>query len=89
LPCLALPASLRRADLIVSIPKMKTHHFAGVTLAMKNYFGVLPGTYYGWPKILEGNGGRTSVYLRVKPLKCAPWIGPTWDHRDNMATGTA
>ncbi len=47
---LGLPSMLRRADLIVSMPKMKTHHWAGVTLAMKNLFGVMPGVYYGWPK---------------------------------------
>ena len=47
---LGLPSTLRRADLIVSMPKMKTHHWAGVTLAMKNLFGVMPGVYYGWPK---------------------------------------
>ncbi|WP_406696383.1 DUF362 domain-containing protein [Singulisphaera sp. Ch08] len=47
---LALPASLRRADLIVSMPKLKTHHWAGVTLSMKNLFGVMPGIFYGWPK---------------------------------------
>ncbi len=45
-----LPASLRRADLIVSMPKLKTHHVAGVTLSMKNLFGVMPGVCYGWPK---------------------------------------
>ena len=32
------------------MPKLKTHHWAGVTLSMKNLFGVLPGMYYGWPK---------------------------------------
>jgi uncharacterized protein (DUF362 family) len=47
---LMLPATLRRADLIVSLPKMKTHHWAGVTLSMKNFFGVMPGIFYGWPK---------------------------------------
>ncbi|MBV8228672.1 MAG: DUF362 domain-containing protein [Planctomycetaceae bacterium] len=45
-----LPRALRRADVIVSLPKMKTHHWAGVTLSMKNLFGVLPGICYGWPK---------------------------------------
>ena len=45
-----LPSSLRRADLIVSMPKLKTHHVAGVTLSMKNLFGVMPGVCYGWPK---------------------------------------
>lgn len=44
------PNTALRADLIVSIPKMKTHHWAGATLAMKNFFGLVPGTIYGWPK---------------------------------------
>ncbi len=39
-----------RADLLVSLPKMKTHHWAGATLSMKNLFGVVPGGVYGWPK---------------------------------------
>lgn len=47
---LYLPATLKRADIIVSLPKMKTHHWAGITLSMKNLFGVMPGVAYGWPK---------------------------------------
>jgi uncharacterized protein (DUF362 family) len=35
---------------LVSMPKVKTHHWAGVTLSMKNLFGIMPGIYYGWPK---------------------------------------
>ena len=50
LPRLALPASLKRADLIVSLPKLKTHHWVGVTLSLKNLFGMMPGIVYGWPK---------------------------------------
>ena len=50
LPRLALPASLKRADLIVSMPKLKTHHWVGVTLSLKNLFGMMPGIVYGWPK---------------------------------------
>ena len=38
------------ADLVVSVARMKTHHWAGVTLSMKNLFGVVPGSLYGWPK---------------------------------------
>lgn len=45
-----LPDALVRADLVVSMAKMKTHHWAGVTLSMKNLFGVMPGVVYGWPK---------------------------------------
>jgi uncharacterized protein (DUF362 family) len=50
LPRIWLPNSALAADLVVSLPKMKTHHWAGVTLAMKNYFGLVPGALYGWPK---------------------------------------
>jgi uncharacterized protein (DUF362 family) len=47
---LYLPETLYRADLLVSMPKLKTHHWAGVTLSLKNMFGVVPGSIYGWPK---------------------------------------
>ena len=50
LQTLTFPVTLRKADWIVSMPKLKTHHWAGVTLSMKNLFGVMPGMYYGWPK---------------------------------------
>ncbi len=38
------------ADIVISMPKLKTHHWAGVTLSMKNLFGVLCGAELGWPK---------------------------------------
>jgi uncharacterized protein (DUF362 family) len=38
------------SDFIASMPKMETYHWAGVTLSMKNLFGVVPGITYGWPK---------------------------------------
>ena len=38
------------ADLLVSVAKMKTHHWAGATLTMKNLFGIVPSAIYGWPK---------------------------------------
>jgi uncharacterized protein (DUF362 family) len=47
---LYLPNTAFDCDLLVSLPKMKTHHWAGATLAMKNLFGVVPGGVYGWPK---------------------------------------
>ena len=51
------PKSVVEADLIVSMPKMKTHHWVGVTASMKNMYGVLPGIKYGWPKnVLHYNG---------------------------------
>jgi len=59
---LYLPRSVLRADLIVSMPKMKTHHWAGVTLSLKNMFGIVPGSSYGWPKnILHWAGISRSI----------------------------
>ncbi len=62
---LALPATLLRADLIVSLPKLKTHHWAGVTLSMKNLFGVMPGCYYGWPKNVLHHAGIPESILDI------------------------
>jgi uncharacterized protein (DUF362 family) len=45
-----LPATVLDADVVISMPKMKTHHWAGVTLSLKNCFGCVPGRVYGWPK---------------------------------------
>ena len=47
-----LPVELLQSDYIVSMPKLKTHHLAGMTASMKNLFGVMPGAVYGWPKNL-------------------------------------
>jgi uncharacterized protein (DUF362 family) len=57
-----LPIPVLDADVVVSMPKMKTHHWAGVTLSMKNLFGTLPGRVYGWPKnILHWAGIERSI----------------------------
>jgi uncharacterized protein (DUF362 family) len=67
-----LPRHVREAQLIVSVPKMKTHHWAGVSLSLKNLFGIVPGTRYGWPKnILHFNGITPSIlglYQTVRPM---------------------
>ena len=47
---LYLPKTVLGVDFLVSMPKMKTHHWAGVTLSLKNMFGAVPGSCYGWPK---------------------------------------
>jgi uncharacterized protein (DUF362 family) len=57
------PQSILEADLIVSLPKMKTHHWMGMTGAMKNMYGSLPGIQYGWPKnVLHHAGIPQTVY---------------------------
>ena len=59
---LFLPRTVLSHDFVVSMPKVKTHHWSGVTLSMKNMFGVVPGTKYGWPKnILHWSGIQRSI----------------------------
>jgi uncharacterized protein (DUF362 family) len=57
LKTLWLPRVVRTADIVVSMPKMKTHHWAGATLSMKNLFGIMPGVCYGWPKNVLHHAG--------------------------------
>jgi uncharacterized protein (DUF362 family) len=47
---LYLSRTIATADVVISLPKLKTHHWAGATLSLKNLFGTLPGICYGWPK---------------------------------------
>ena len=57
-----LPRTVLKADFLVSMPKIKAHHWAGVTLSMKNMLGVVPGSRYGWPKnILHWKGIQESI----------------------------
>jgi len=57
------PQSVVEADYVVSMPKMKTHHWMGLTAGMKNLYGVLPGLTYGWPKnVLHQHGIPETVY---------------------------
>ena len=57
-----LPTTVQSADIVISMPKIKTHHWAGVTLSLKNSFGILPGSIYGWPKnVLHWQGIDNSI----------------------------
>ena len=57
-----LPTTVQAVDVVVSMPKIKTHHWAGVTLSLKNSFGILPGSIYGWPKnVLHWQGIDNSI----------------------------
>jgi uncharacterized protein (DUF362 family) len=57
LPGFWFPGSVVEADLIVSMPKMKTHHWVGFTASMKNLYGAIPGIKYGWPKNVLHHAG--------------------------------
>ena len=57
-----LPRAVLASSFIVSMPKIKTHHWAGVTLSLKNMFGIVPGMKYGWPKnLLHWSGIHESI----------------------------
>lgn len=57
-----LPKTVLSADIVISMPKIKTHHWAGVTLSLKNLFGIVPGSIYGWPKnVLHWQGIDNSI----------------------------
>ena len=45
-----LPKTICTADAVISLPKLKTHPWVGMTASMKNMFGTVPGRKYGWPK---------------------------------------
>jgi uncharacterized protein (DUF362 family) len=47
---LTFPATTKQVDWIVSLAKLKTHHWAGVTLSLKNLFGSCQGSFSAGPK---------------------------------------
>ena len=77
-PGFDLNHSYEDCDVFVSLAKMKEHATAGITLSMKNCFGLTPATIYGTgagvdePSVLP-NGGRDMVHSGYRqPSKSAP-----------------
>jgi uncharacterized protein (DUF362 family) len=50
LKTLFVAKTIRDADLLISMPKLKTHHWTQISASVKNLFGIVPGIKYGWPK---------------------------------------
>jgi uncharacterized protein (DUF362 family) len=77
-PGFDLNHSYEDCDVFVSIAKMKEHATAGVTLSMKNCFGITPCTIYGTGAGVDEpsevpKGGRTIVHAgNRQPSKSAP-----------------
>ena len=59
------PRSVIEADLVVSMPKMKTHHWVGFTASLKNLYGVIPGIKYGWPKNVLHHAGIPQTVMDI------------------------
>jgi uncharacterized protein (DUF362 family) len=77
-PAFDLNHSYEDCDVFVSIAKLKEHGTAGVTLSMKNCFGITPATIYGngagieEPSLIP-NGGRNMIHSGDRqPSKSAP-----------------
>jgi uncharacterized protein (DUF362 family) len=47
---LFMARTVAEADALVSVPKLKTHHWTRVSGSVKNLFGIVPGAKYGFPK---------------------------------------
>ncbi|MGZ5498575.1 MAG: DUF362 domain-containing protein [Candidatus Aminicenantales bacterium] len=70
LPVFYVAKPVAGADILISMPKMKTHHWMAVTLCLKNLFGILPGVYYGWPKnLLHFRGIDNSILDLARTIK--------------------
>ena len=46
----SIPKTIQQCDRLISVAPLKTHAMTGVSLTMKNYFGIAPGAKYGFPK---------------------------------------
>ncbi|NLG29527.1 MAG: DUF362 domain-containing protein [Chloroflexi bacterium] len=65
-------APLTQADVVINLPKLKTHNLTGLTLAVKNLFGVIPGMvktgYHGKLQPQERFfEGLLDIYTYVRP----------------------
>jgi uncharacterized protein (DUF362 family) len=92
LPHFYIAEPVAHADIVISMPKLKTHHWVGVTLSMKNLFGTLPGIFYGWPKnILHLRGIENSIIdlALTVPVHYAIVDGVTGMEGDGPIMGTA
>ncbi len=47
---LFMARTVAEADALISIPKLKTHHWTRISGSIKNLFGIVPGAKYGFPK---------------------------------------
>jgi uncharacterized protein (DUF362 family) len=64
-------------DVVVSIPKMKNHEIAGITLAMKNLFGITPSSLYSAVQQDEGStSARVAVLHEGAPSPAGGEVSP-------------
>jgi len=67
-----LPKSIKDFDLIINLPKLKTHSFTNMTGAIKNLYGLIPGTkkafyHMALSKLPDFSNMLVEIYRCVKP----------------------
>lgn len=63
---LAIPNVVSEADVIISIPSLKTHHKPSpVSLGMKNFIGIMPSVLYGEPRYKLHEAGMHQVIVDI------------------------
>jgi uncharacterized protein (DUF362 family) len=84
-----LSAAYEECDVMVSVAKLKEHATCGITLAMKNMFGITPVTIYGDHAGKDdpapvARGGRGPLHSASRqPSTCAPAENnPGWSKND-------
>jgi len=63
---LVIPDLVADADVVISIPALKTHHKPSpVSLGMKNFMGIMPSTVYGEPRYKLHHAGLHQVIVDI------------------------
>ncbi|MBU1044848.1 MAG: DUF362 domain-containing protein [Candidatus Omnitrophica bacterium] len=63
---LAIPDIVKKADVVISIAVLKTHHWPmAVTFGMKNFMGIMPSVIYGEPRAKLHDAGINQVIVDI------------------------
>lgn len=63
---LAIPNLVAEADVVISIPSLKTHHYpCPVSLGMKNFMGIMPSVIYGEPRYKLHEAGIHQIIVDI------------------------
>jgi uncharacterized protein (DUF362 family) len=63
---LAIPDIVKKADVVISVAVLKTHHRPiSVTFGMKNFMGIMPSVIYGEPRMELHQAGINQVIVDI------------------------
>ena len=73
--CFPFTAYLKKADAVIDVCKLKSHGMMGMSCAVKNMFGAIPGTvkpefHYKYPRAEDFADMLVDVYEYIKPRLC-------------------